>query len=243
MYVLWGDRSAAGDRLRDALVGDMATELLGLGDLLGLSVDVADGAADIPSPVPTPEGEDPHLAVVSTWLACHDRRGPAEEVVYRHAAAHGLQAAGYLVSGAVYTEYGETRWAGQRSWPDGERSPSVLTVALIHQPAGLDRTEWFARWHGVQSPVSTRLQPRIRYVRNEVIRPLTEAAPEVGGIVEEAWPSAEHITDPMLFFNADGDPDRMAAHLTEMMDSVSACLDLERLRSTCMSEYLLRTVP
>ena len=33
-------------------------------------------------------------------------------------------------------------------------------------------------------------------------------APPVAGIVEEAWPSLEHVTDPMLFYCADGDPER-----------------------------------
>ena len=59
------------------------------------------------------------------------------------------------------------------TWPDGERSPGVLTVALIHRPEGLDYREWITRWHGTQSPVSAELQPRTRYVRNEVVRPVT----------------------------------------------------------------------
>jgi hypothetical protein len=50
------------------------------------------------------------------------------------------------------------------------------------------------------------------------------------------------VADPMLFFNAGGDPDRLQAHLREMFDNVEACLDLARLRSTTMSEYLLKTV-
>jgi hypothetical protein len=57
--------------------------------------------------------------------------------------------------------------------------------------------------------------------------------------VEEAWPSAAHVADPMLFFNADGDPDRLARHVNAMLQSVTACLDLARLRSSTMSEYLI----
>ena len=53
------------------------------------------------------------------------------------------------------------------------------------------------------------LQPRTRYVRNEVRRAVTPGAPEVHGIVEEGWPSAEHVADPMLFFNAEGDKARL----------------------------------
>ena len=86
------------------------------------------------------------------------------------------------------------------------------------------------------------LQPRTRYVRNEVRRAVTPHAPEVHGIVEEGWPSAEHVADPMLFFNAEGDKDRCRANIERMMHNVEGCLDLARLRSTTMSEYLIRTL-
>jgi hypothetical protein len=60
----------------------------------------------------------------------------------------------------------------------------------------------------------------------------------VGGIVEEGWPSAGHVADPKLFFNATTD-EELGAHVGRMLDSVSACLDLDRLRSSTMSEYLV----
>jgi hypothetical protein len=89
--------------------------------------------------------------------------------------------------------------------------------------------------------VSGELQPRTRYVRNEVVRPLTDGAPAIDGIVEEGWPSTTHVADPMLFFNATT-PEELDAHLTRMMASVEACLDLTRLRSSTMSEYLITPV-
>ena len=115
-------------------------------------------------------------------------------------------------------------------------------MSLIHRPAGLDYATWIERWHGTQSPLSGELQPRCRYVRNEVVRPLTDEAPEIHGIVEEAWPSAQHVADPMLFFNAHGDPAVLSAHITAMLDSVNACLDLARIRNTTMSEYLVKSL-
>ena len=139
---------------------------------------------------------------------------------------------------SLYDDYGTTPYAAPRDWPDGERSPGVLTVALIHRPEGLDYREWITRWHGTQSPVSGELQPRTRYVRNEVVRALTDGAPEVDGIVEEGWPSVEHVADPKLFFNASTD-EELGANVGRMLDSVSACLDLARLRSSTMSEYLV----
>ena len=48
-------------------------------------------------------------------------------------------------------------------------------------------------------------------------------------------------TDPDLFFLGRGDPDTMNANISRMIDSVSAFMDLDRMRNVCMSEYLLRT--
>jgi hypothetical protein len=75
-----------------------------------------------------------------------------------------------------------------------------------------------------------------------VVRALSADAPDIGGIVEEGWPSAVHVADPMLFFNAGGDPEVMNRNVETMMGNVIACLDIDRLRSTTMSEYLLKSL-
>ncbi len=236
VYVLWADQApAAGDDLRDTLITVTGPLLEQLGGR-GITINVHDSdAAKAPSPVPVPAGEGLHVAEVSVWLDSYDRRSGVDEAI----AAAGLPFAGYLVSESLYEDYGTTPHAAPRNWPDGTRSPGVLTVSLVHRPAGLDYATWIERWHGTQSPLSGALQPRCRYVRNEVIRPVTAAAPGIDGIVEEAWPSAAHVADPMLFFNADGDPDRLASNINSMLASVTACLDLSKLRNSTMSEYLM----
>jgi hypothetical protein len=236
VYLLWGDGAPeSGDQLRAALLAETAPRLGQLGGR-GIGVNVHDtDAAGAPSPVPAPAGEQPHVAQVSVWVDSYDRRAGADETI----AAAGLDFAGYLVTESLYEDYGTTPHSGPRDWPDGARSPGLLTVALIHRPAGIDYAAWIESWHGTQSPLSGALQPRCRYVRNEVIRPVTSGAPEIHGIVEEAWPSAAHVADPMLFFSAGGDEAKLTANITSMLDSVSACLDLGRLRNSTMSEYLL----
>jgi len=233
--LLWGPGdAAAGDALRTRLLEEAVPRMQGAG-ARGIGINVHDtDAADAPSPAPPPAGEEPHVAEVSCWLDCYERRDGVEAAL----ADLGLRRASYLVVESLYDDYGTTPYAPPRDWPDGTRSPGVLTVALIHRPQGLDDGEWIHRWHGTQSPVSGELQPRTRYVRNQVVRALTDGAPEIGGIVEEAWPSAAHVADPMLFFNATT-PAELDAHVTRMLTSVEACLDMARLRSSTMSEYLV----
>jgi hypothetical protein len=236
VYLLWARPGEPGDSLRDRLLGEAAPRLLDLG-ALRLTVNVADSDAEVRLPVPLPAGEAPVAAEVSLFLDCYDRRGPFEAVLGDFCGRH----AGYLVSEALYRDYGGNRFSKPRDWPDGARSPGVLMLTLLERPARLTREAWIAHWHGVQSPVSEEIQPRMRYVRNEVVRALAPDAPPYEGIVEECWPSKAHVTDPMLFYLAEGSAERMRAHVTRMLESVRGFLDLARIRSFAMSEYLLKS--
>jgi hypothetical protein len=231
VHLVRGDIDAVdGDALRDRLVGEVAPQLLEHPEVRGVTVLVHDSeAAEAPSPAPAPAGERTHLAVVSTWVDCYQRRPDVD-------LGDGLDVAAHLVVESLFEDY------AARDWPDGARSPGVLTVATIHRPEALSEPQWLHNWHEVQSPVSGQLQPRVRYVRNRVVQDLTPDAPVVDGIVEEGWPSAAHVADPDLFFNGGGDPEVVRANLEQMMSNVVACLDLDKLRSTTMSEYLVRSL-
>jgi len=236
VYLFWGALAADAsgrDGLREQLLGDCAPRLLERG-VRGLSVLVDDADSAVRTPMPWPADEPPLLAVL--WLDCYDRRGPCEEIL----SELGERRAGYLVTESLYTDYGGNRWSAPRDWPDGVRSPGVVMLTLLERPARMARCDWIAHWHGVQSPVSEQIQPRMRYVRNAVCWPLGAGAPPYEGIVEEAWPSARHVEDPMLFYCADGSPETLKRNLGRMLDSVRGFLDLERIRSATLSEYLLR---
>ena len=110
----------------------------------------------------------------SGWTATRQRGGVEAALADTRS---GL--AGYLVVESLYDDYGTTPHGRPRDWPDGERSPGVLTVALIHRPDGsrLPRVD-HAAGTAPSRPVSAELQPRTRYVRNEVVRPVSEGAPD-----------------------------------------------------------------
>jgi hypothetical protein len=236
MYLAWLGPGSTRAEVAEVMLGRVADELLALAPHR-LTMDVWDPESDIPAPVPTPEGETPLHALVSVWIDAVDYREPFEDVL----SAKADRLAGYEVVESLYRDYGGNRWSAPRWWPDGERSPGVLTVALLQQDPEQTFEEWMTRWHTRISPITEAIQPRCRYVRNAVFRAITDGAPPVRGIVEEAWPSLEHVTDPMLFYCADGDPERMNEHVTQMIDEITAFTDLGTLRSVTMSEWILRS--
>jgi hypothetical protein len=236
MYLAWLDETSTRSEVAEVMLGPVGEELLAL-DPLGLTIDVWDPESDIPAPVPTPEGETPLHALVSLWLDSIEQREAFEGVL----AASAGRVAGYSVVESLYRDYGGNQWSEPRAWPDGQRSPGVLTVALLQRPPEQTFDEWITRWHTRISPITEAIQPRTRYVRNAVFRPITQGAPAVAGIVEEAWPSLQHVTDPMLFYCAGGDPERMRAHVTQMIEEINAFVDLSTLRSVTMSEWILRS--
>jgi hypothetical protein len=236
IYLVWLPEGTLRTQVRPVMLGSVAPALLELGPR-GLTMDLDDEDADVPSPMPPPAGELVPAAVVSLWVDAYDHRGPFEAVL--RSAADRI--AGYQVTESLYDDYGDTRWSTERHWPDGERSPGLLTVALFEQRPDMDAEDWFTFWHTRQSPMSAAVQPRCRYVRNTAFRAVTPGAPPYRGIVEEAWPSAAHVTDPMLFYCADGDPERMKANLTTMIEHVTAFIDLDTMRSLTMSEWILRS--
>ena len=77
-----------------------------------VAVNVHDTAAgEAPSPVATPEGEEPHCAEVSVWVDSYDRRQPVERAV----VAPGLRGAAYLVVESLYEDCGTTPHGGATS--------------------------------------------------------------------------------------------------------------------------------
>jgi hypothetical protein len=236
MYLVWLGEKSTRSEVAEVLRGQVADDLLSL-DPVRLTMDVWDPESDIPAPVPTPDGETPLHGVVSLWVNSIEQRAPFERVL----EAAAVRMAGYSVVESLYRDYGDSQWGPSRSWPDAERSTGVLTVALLQQHPDQTFDEWMTRWHTRISPITEEIQPRTRYVRNAVFRAITDGAPRVSGIVEEAWPSLEHVTDPMLFYCADGDPERMNAHITQMIEEINAFVDLSTLRSVTMSEWILKS--
>jgi hypothetical protein len=235
IYLIWDRPSRAPEEVRAQLLDDVALRLLDAG-ARGLQIDIDDDHAQVPSMVPVPDDELPVRAEVSIWVDAHDFREPFEAIL----RDVGIRQAGYLVTESMYRDYGDNAHAPVRDWPDGQRSPGIVTLTLFDKPAGVDDDTFYGHWYGHQSPMSEWMQPRARYVRNAVVRSLTPGAPRYRAIVEEAWHDLEDLTNLPRFFGAEATDD-LGERIRIMLDSTKRLADPTTMRNYTLSEYILRT--
>jgi len=236
IYLLWPRRPMTPAQRRIVLLEDCAPRMLAL-DVRGLQMNIADDRVTVRSPAPRMLGPKHFVAQVNLWLDNPSQRAGHEQLL-RDA---GFDFAGYRVDEWLYTDYGENTHAPPRNWPDGQRSPGFIAVTLLERPRRIPKDEWMRRWFGWQSPMSEWMQPRSRYVRNLVEEVITSGAPGYEGIVEEAWPSAEHIRNPYLFYGARNWL-QLVLNMATMLRSVTRMLRISHITTVMTSEYFLKTV-
>lgn len=235
IYVLWASQGQSEKGTKVLLLSDVQGKLYDAG-VKKLTMYIDDEFSTVRSPAPKLYPGPEISAELSLWVDDVEKHHDIEKTL----EPYRFRIAGYLVEESIYTEYGGNRHFRQRDWPDGERSPVVMAVTLMERPKKLSREEWIRRWHGTQSPVSEAMQPRARYIRNVVLEPLTAGALPFEGIVEEAWPSARHITNYFLFYGAKN-VCQLARNMYRMFRSVSSFLEFRKIRTSTMSEYILRS--
>ena len=236
IYLVWDRPSRSGADVRAQLLDEIAPKLLALSPR-GLQMDIDDEEAAAVKPmVAVPADELPVRTLVSIWLHAHDTRAQYEDVL----AAVGIRRAGYLVTESLYRDYGDNEHSATRDWPDGQRSPGMITLSVFDKPVDVSDEAFYGHWYGHQSPMSEWVQPRARYVRNAVTRALTPGAPSYRAIVEEAWPTIDTVTDIHKFFgNTEGD--ELGERIRIMLDSTKLLYNPDTMRNYTLSEYILKT--
>jgi len=224
-YVLWRRTDTDGAALRDALLA-AASELAARG-ARALRVNVADEHVAAGGAVCVGRME-PKSAFVTFWLDDADARGPAEEVLAEHAA----RLAGFLVVESVPMR--NTRHVV----PAGQRTPGFNFVTCIEPKDGLPYADFLDHWHHEHRRVAVETQPTFAYVRNEIVRALTPDAPTWAAVVEESFP-IEALTDPAVWYAAEGSPERLDENRRRMIGSCLAFLALDRVEAHPMSEYVV----
>lgn len=225
VYLLRETVETPGDALRDRLLSVAGT--LRTSGAADIAINVADEAVAAGKAVTIGRLDPPIRAMVSFWMPNSDDREPMETALSAAAAAF----CGYLVVESVPT-INTTRVAAP-----GERTPGVNIVTCINKLPALSREEFLRIWYQDHKRVAQETQSTFAYVRNTVVRPLTEGAPAWDGIVEEMFP-IEALTDPKVWYAAASD-EELRANLQRMMESVQRFLDLGPLESHPMSHYAI----
>jgi hypothetical protein len=227
-YVLWKPEARPAADFAAALLGPVAERIARM-SRGPLSLLVADAAAEAVAKARIQRTTPPVAGMLSLWLDSVDARGAVEDALAPATARH----AGFLVTESVPVE-NRTHRA-----PLGQRTPGISMLSLLERPVRLSQDEWIRIWHEHHTPLAMEIQCTYLYVRNVVVRPLTPGAPPWAGLVEEGFPT-EAVTDPMLWYEAGGSPEKLRENLGRMLASVRAFLDIERVESLPMSEWLLR---
>jgi hypothetical protein len=227
-YVLWKPHAAAAEDFASELRGPVAERIARI-SRGPLSLLAADAAAEAVAKARIQRTAPPVAGMLSVWLDSVDARGAVEDALSPATA----RCAGYLVTESVPIAN-----RTHRADP-GQRTPGITMLSLLERPARLSPDEWLRIWHEQHTPLAMEIQCTYLYVRNVVVRPLTPGAPAWAGLVEEGFPG-EAVTNPMLWYRADGSPEKLRENLGWMLASVRAFLDIERVESLPMSEWVLR---
>ncbi|MFK7898624.1 MAG: hypothetical protein AB8G23_22515 [Myxococcota bacterium] len=223
-YLVWNDSSNVNaDAFRDRLLGNLPDALAREG-ATQLKISVTDsGVAD---------GEALHLgqhapqALITFWLECVQDRGPVEAILVGECD----RMAGYLV-----VESQPLRVETPPGGP-GQRMPGFSLVGCIEPEDGVSQADFIKTWETVHRAVAIETQSTTSYIRNEIVRPLTDDAPAWGGIVEEGFP-LEALSNPQAFYDAVGDEAKYQRNLKRMVESCAAFLSMRKVDSHPMSEY------
>jgi len=227
VYVLWKSADASAADFRSAMLGDVSKRFQELG-VHGLTLNLADDAIGDAVSARITRLDPPLAGTLNFWLDSADDRRPYEEVI----AAVTSRSAGYLVVESVPIVN-----RTHRPQP-GERTPGINMIACLERPERIAWDAWIEHWHGPHRHVALETQCTFHYVRNVVVRALTERAPAWSGIVEEGFP-ADAITNPMIWYKGDGSAEVMKRNMKRMIESCQVFLDLDRVESHPLSEYRL----
>lgn len=227
IYAISYAPDAAPPDLGERLRGEVTARLLDLG-ALRTQVNVVDEDVAPAASLRMCSSSAPADAVVSVWVdsATPHLRAPFDDAV----ALVGGRQAGYLVTESVPMRNERHPVA------PGERTPGMAQTVFFRRAPGLSDEAFLATWLGSHTQIAIDTQDTFSYVQNVVVRVLTPGAEPWDAIVEECFP-AEAMTDPGAFFDAVGDPDRLAEHGRIMFESVQRFIDLSAIDVIPTSRY------
>lgn len=189
-----------------------------------MAISVPDQAEEIRARCPARIGGDFDriAAIFECWLPTLDDRPALEAALSPHAEVLW----GYLVTESTLAPC-------PHDLSDGERVPGITQWGINDKPENVSLDDFYREW-SVHSKLSFDLHPnRVSYIRNAIVRSLTQAAPHYLGIVLERFPTLDDFTDESKYF---GDP----AVVKEMFEHVPSFYAFEGAITGGVSEYRWR---
>jgi hypothetical protein len=113
-------------------------------------------------------------------------------------------------------------------------------VTLLDKPAAATEADFYRAWHGLHRLTTAECHPFTSYVRNEIVRPLSDGAPACRGIVTESAPDEQDFLDPDRFYMSGGDAERLCANQKRVVEEIVQFIDLATMQVAPMHEYVVR---
>jgi hypothetical protein len=232
-YALWRRPEADIEPIAGWLVDEVAPRLQDSDLVLGARVLVEAPEGGVLRMGANPDG-GLLCGAVSVWLDSYDERAPVEDLLAEGPAPEWH---GWLVAESVPLAYGDNL-----TWEPGERSPGLSITTIFDKRTDVDDADFYRVWHTEHTPLSFEIHPLWLYVRNQVMRPVTDGAPSIRAFVYEAVPTPEDMLDLHRFFGSGGDNKALGAAIDRVNGHVGSFADMTTLQTVPMHEYLVRRV-
>jgi hypothetical protein len=231
IYALWKPNGQSRDDFNAHLLGSLAPKLTDMAKAVRLNIQdefVANGSS--PKMVCTHPQMD---AIVQLWVdtSFAPARAPIDKVI--KAVSSRFEA--WLVTEAVPIVNKDHIAA------DGERTPGFSQFVFLGRPQRLTWEAWQYNWQTLHTGPAIDTQSNFEYRQNLVVRPLTYGAPNYAGIVEECFP-IEALNDEAVFYDAVGNPEKLAANQHAMQASCARFIDFDKIDCIPTSQYDFKTI-
>ena len=141
----------------------------------------------------------------------------------------------YLLAESMSKDYAD------RDWFDGTKSPGVSIMTVFPRLPGLDDATFYGNWHGSHTPLTFRIHPMQRYVRNTVVRALGPDPIDADALVPETV-KIDELLNPEVFYGGDPDLGWEQGMATINADLNTFC-DMSRLQTAPTDEWILSSTP
>ncbi|MCB1615815.1 MAG: EthD domain-containing protein, partial [Pseudomonadales bacterium] len=227
IFLLWKDETRSDEQFRNDLLEKMPRQIMDNAVVAGLTINIDDDRVKKAHEKRMVAVDKAMNASVSVWLDCIQQKLQIDSVIANYCQKYSS----YLVTESVPLKNTE-----HLSKP-GEATTGMNHIVLLQKPEHLSRSQWLDIWQNSHTQIAIDTQSTFQYIQNVVVRPLDSECPRVDAIVEESFPEPA-MTDIEAFYDAVGDKEKLKKNATDMFESISRFIELDKLTVIPMSEYV-----